>query len=118
MGLFDKFMNAIGFASEEDLERMQFPEKNKHKMQKTATLQNQYDLSQTHEKDIISFSPSSQEEVMNIVEFLKNGASAKIDLAEFSYQDLLRAIDFLEGASFALGITPVFQDDHTVILEQ
>lgn len=116
MGFFDKFMNAIGFASDEDLENMQNRVSQKEKTPPKA-IQNEYNFNQAKGKDIISFSPTTQEEVENIVEFLKNGASVKVDLSGFCESDIFRAIDFLQGASFALSICPVFEDDHTVILE-
>ena len=117
MGFFDKFMNALGFASESDLENMKNRAAGKEKLAPQPPIQSEYNFNQTKGKDIISFSPTTQEEVENIVEFLKNGASVKVDLSEFCEADLFRAIDFLQGAAFALSICPIFEDDHTVILE-
>ena len=118
MGFFDKFMNALGFASEADLENMENRKMTKDNPPAQSPIQSEYNFNQTKGKDIISFSPATQEEVENIVEFLKNGASVKIDLSEFCEADLFRALDFLQGAAFALSICPVFEDEHTVILEQ
>lgn len=119
MGIFDKFMNALGFASETDLEEMQNARnKTKQPKQNQPSPQNQYILKNSKDPNTLDFAPCSQEEVFGIARFLKNGASVRIDFSAFEKADLLRAIDFLEGVCFMLDLKPNFLGERVVELIQ
>lgn len=119
MGIFDKFMHAIGFASDEELEAMD----TKHKKTKTPpkksnTIQNEYVLKTASNPNIVDFTPSSQDEIIQIIELMKKGASVRIKLSHFDNDSLYRAVDFLQGACLVLEIQPKFLKGETIELVQ
>ena len=119
MGIFDKFMRAIGFASDEELEEMQHKDNTKPKPEKKqSAVKNKYLLKDDSNPNIVDFSPSSQEEVIQIIELMKKGASVRIDLQNFEDDALYRAVDFLQGACQVLEINPRFLKDEKIELIQ
>ena len=118
MGIFDKFMRALGFASDEELEEMDHKEKPKKKQKKQATLQNEYVLKEDSNPNIVEFAPSSQKEVVQIVELMKQGASVRISFKNLEDDALHRAVDFLQGACQVLEIEPKFLKNEVVELIQ
>ena len=118
MGIFDKFMRALGFASDEELEEMAHREKPKKKPKKQSTLQNEYVLKKDTNPNIVDFAPSNQKEVVQIVELMKQGASVKISFKNLEDEALHRAVDFLQGACQVLEIQPRFLKNEEVELIQ
>ena len=102
MGLFDKFLHAIGFDSEDE-------EETKIKKSKNKEITNsKFDLSkvqnETKEKEeeieIKVFNPETQEDIQNCLLTLKGKKEAYINLENFSDEDEVRALDFISGALF------------------
>ena len=119
MGIFDKFMRAIGFASDEELEEMSKKEKPKKKpSKKESAIHNEYVLKHSSNPNVVEFSPSSQEEIIQIIELMKKGASVRICLSHFDDDALYRAVDFLQGACQVLEIEPNFLEGEIVELIQ
>lgn len=123
MGFFGKILNGLGFYSDEDLKELQ-----EKKLQKTnQTLQqtssqtllqpSTQNSQQMPLKTVTLFTPTTQKDVVEIVNLLKTGISARIDLKMFSGEDLIRAIDFLQGASYALNLEPIFENGTTILLK-
>ena len=54
----------------------------------------------------------------DIIEFLKNNASVRVDFANFSENDIYRAMDFIQGACYALGLKPKFESNKVFLIEQ
>ena len=118
MGIFDKFMRALGFASDKELEEMEHKEKPKKKPKKQTTLQNEYVLREDSNPNIVEFAPSNQKEVVQIVELMKQGASVRISFKNLEDDALHRAVDFLQGACQVLEIEPKFLQNEVVELIQ
>lgn len=119
MGIFDKFMRAIGFASDEELEEMSKKEKPKKRpSKKESAIHNEYVLKHASNPNVVEFSPSSQEEIIQIIELMKKGASVRICLSNFDDDALYRAVDFLQGACQVLEIEPNFLEGEIVELIQ
>lgn len=119
MGIFDKFMRALGFASDKELEEMEHKEKTKkNKPKKSTAIHNEYVLNENTNPNIVEFSPSSQKEVVQIVELMKQGASVRISFKNLEDDALHRAVDFLQGACQVLEIEPKFLKNEKVELIQ
>ena len=106
MGFFDKFMRALGFASEDEINELGQKRKKAPKDAPEKVLKNEYNLEA--DASISSFTPSSQEEVKQIAELVKSGVNVKINFVNFDKESFFRAIDFLDGFCYALDITPSF----------
>lgn len=121
MNFFDKLLQGIGFANEDEIEQIDSKIKEKKvKKVKHQKIQNTYTLNEQKSKDlsIMNLEPSNQNEVIILVDFLKNGASARVNLSRFSDSDLNRAIDFLQGACYVLNIEPIFEDNRKILFKQ
>lgn len=109
MGFFDKLLQGLGFEGEEEE-----PKKAKPKKEKVAqTARGQYVLSNKEETAVekptqrfYDVAPKSQEEVQMAVDFLKNGQSVRIDFTALPESAVFRAMDFVQGSAYALGIVP------------
>lgn len=127
MSFFDKFMNALGFASNSEVDKLanhhakndDLPATDKqHNNISTSTppLQTQpspapqQNLTECAQNQIAEFWPSNQQEIMQIIAYIKSGQTAKIGFDNFQETNKLRAMDFLQGACFALDICPNFED--------
>ena len=100
--------------SKEELKK----KKPKKKPKKQATLQNEYVLKEDSNPNIVEFAPSSQKEVVQIVELMKQGASVRISFKNLEDDALHRAVDFLQGACQVLEIEPKFLKNEVVELIQ
>lgn len=116
MGFFDKILSAIGFESDDD-EPKPSKEKKSKKEQITSA---KFDLSKSQEpeskelsrfgntkqekteEELEVFSPETQTDIENILTKVKNGDNALINLAAFSDEDRIRALDFISGALFIM----------------
>lgn len=116
MGFFDKILSAIGFESD-DNEPKPSKEKKSKKEQITSA---KFDLSKSQEpeskelsrfgntkqekteEELEVFSPETQTDIENILTKVKNGDNALINLAAFSDEDRIRALDFISGALFIM----------------
>lgn len=116
MGFFDKILSAIGFESDDDEPKPSKEKKNKKEQITSA----KFDLSKNQEsknkeltrfgntkqdkkeEELEVFSPETQSDIENILTKIKNGENALINLAAFSDEDRIRALDFISGALFIL----------------
>lgn len=116
MGFFDKILSAIGFESDDDEPKPNKDKKNKKEQITSA----KFDLSKNQEseskelsrfgntkqdkkeEELEVFSPETQSDIENILTKIKNGENALINLAAFSDEDRIRALDFISGALFIL----------------
>ena len=116
MGFFDKILSAIGFESDDDELKPSKEKKNKKEQITSA----KFDLSKSQEpeskelsrfgntkqekteEELEVFSPETQTDIENILTKVKNGDNALINLAAFSDEDRIRALDFISGALFIM----------------
>lgn len=116
MGFFDKILSAIGFESDDDEPKPGKEKKNKKEQITSA----KFDLSKSQEpeskelsrfgntkqekteEELEVFSPETQTDIENILTKVKNGDNALINLAAFSDEDRIRALDFISGALFIM----------------
>lgn len=116
MGFFDKILSAIGFESDDDEPKPSKEKKNKKEQITSA----KFDLSKSQEpeskelsrfgntkqekteEELEVFSPETQTDIENILTKVKNGDNALINLAAFSDEDRIRALDFISGALFIM----------------
>ena len=120
MGFFDKILSAIGFESEEeDVEYEEKPRAEKKRKREDLTSA-KFDLSkeiepssrelsrfgtnneEEDEEDLEIHTPESQSDIERLLIKVKNGENALINLANFSEEDRVRALDFISGALFLL----------------
>lgn len=117
MGFFDKILNALGFENEEEASPTPVKDKKKKKEKITKA---KFDLSKQqepedkelsrfgnkvstqNEDDLEIFSPETQSEIEEILIKVKNGENVLINLASFSDEDRIRALDFISGALFII----------------
>lgn len=117
MGFFDKILQGLGFEDDNETEKVVKVKKE----EPSKKIQNEYILNNTNtlkKSNIVEFSPKTQDEIFNIIEFLKNNASVRIDFANFPEPDIYRAMDFIQGACYALGLTPKFESNKVFLIEQ
>lgn len=118
MGFFGKILNVLGFYSDDDLKKLaEKKQANTQQKIKEHTVCNQPQTITQKQNAINLFTPSTQKEVVEIVNMLKSGASVRVDLKMFSGEDLIRAIDFLQGACYTLNIQPIFETGTTILLK-
>ena len=116
MGFFDKNLSAIGFESDDDEPKPSKEKKNKKEQITSA----KFNLSKSQEpeskelsrfgntkqekteEELEVFSPETQTDIENILTKVKNGDNALINLAAFSDEDRIRALDFISGALFIM----------------
>ncbi len=116
MGFFDKILSAIGFESDDDEPKPSKEKKNKKEQITSA----KFNLSKSQEpeskelsrfgntkqekteEELEVFSPETQTDIENILTKVKNGDNALINLAAFSDEDRIRALDFISGALFIM----------------
>ena len=116
MGFFDRILSAIGFESDDDAPKPSKEKKNKKEQITSA----KFDLSKRQEpeskelsrfvntkqekteEELEVFSPETQTDIENILTKVKNGDNALINLAAFSDEDRIRALDFISGALFIM----------------
>lgn len=116
MGFFDKILSAIGFESDDNEPKPSKEKKNKKEQITSA----KFDLSKSQEpeskelsrfgntkqekteEELEVFSPETQTDIENILTKVKNGDNALINLAAFSDEDRIRALDFISGALFIM----------------
>lgn len=116
MGFFDRILSAIGFESDDDKPKPSKEKKNKKEQITSA----KFDLSKRQEpeskelsrfgkskqekteEELEVFSPETQTDIENILIKVKNGDNALINLAAFSDEDRIRALDFISGALFIM----------------
>lgn len=116
MGFFDRILSAIGFESDDDAPKPSKEKKNKKEQITSA----KFDLSKRQEpeskelsrfgkskqekteEELEVFSPETQTDIENILTKVKNGDNALINLAAFSNEDRIRALDFISGALFIM----------------
>lgn len=116
MGFFDKILSAIGFESDDNEPKPSKEKKNKKEQITSA----KFNLSKSQEpeskelsrfgntkqekteEELEVFSPETQTDIENILTKIKNGDNALINLAAFSDEDRIRALDFISGALFIM----------------
>lgn len=116
MGFFDKILSAIGFESDDNEPKPSKEKKNKKEQITSA----KFNLSKSQEpeskelsrfgntkqekteEELEVFSPETQTDIENILTKVKNGDNALINLAAFSDEDRIRALDFISGALFIM----------------
>lgn len=116
MGFFDKILSAIGFESDDNEPKPSKQKKNKKEQITSA----KFNLSKSQEpeskelsrfgntkqekteEELEVFSPETQTDIENILTKVKNGDNALINLAAFSDEDRIRALDFISGALFIM----------------
>lgn len=116
MGFFDKILSAIGFESDDNEPKPSKEKKNKKEQITSA----KFNLSKSQEpeskelsrfgntkqekteEELEVFSPKTQTDIENILTKVKNGDNALINLAAFSDEDRIRALDFISGALFIM----------------
>lgn len=108
MSLLDKIFQGLGFEGETKPE----PILEQNQVEKTQVLQDKFDLSSKHEPELVEesglyeFKPKTQAEAKQAIDYLRDGFNIQIDFSGFSGSSLVRAMDFVQGASYALGATP------------
>lgn len=107
LSFFDKILQGLGFEGEtENLAQTEKP------AQKTDVLQNKFDLASQRQPEMqeetgaYEFAPKSQQEIMRAIDYLREQKSVQIDFSGFAGSSMLRAMDFAQGAAYALGIQP------------
>ena len=65
---------------------------------------NQFSSSQRKSGRVLNVKPENQGQVQASIDELKNGANIIIDLSLFESSDLIRALDFVSGACYCLGV--------------
>lgn len=117
MGFFDKILHGLGFEDENDEEKsIEIKKEEPNKKVKGEFILN--NATATKKSNVVDFSPKTQDEIFNIIEFLKNNASVRVDFANFSENDIYRAMDFIQGACYALGLKPKFESNKVFLIEQ
>ena len=92
MGFFDKFMRALGFASEDELSELAQKKEKTAQPAKEKVLKNEYNLETN--ANISYFTPSSQEEVKRIADLVKNRVNVKINFVNFDKDSFLGLLIF------------------------
>ncbi|MBR4407970.1 MAG: cell division protein SepF [Clostridia bacterium] len=105
MSFFDKILQGLGFEGEQ-------PKTPVQEEKKTEVLKNKFDLSAElppafdEACGVYEFTPKNQEEVQKAIDFLKQGKSVQINFSAFLGSSMIRAMDFVQGACYALGVRP------------
>ena len=101
MGFFNGILRGLGFEGE------QKPKEEKPEVKDSSVYENkgaEYDLTAKEKDDKpVSFAPTSEQQVQDIVDSLKSGKDAIVDLKNLDAKEYTRALDFLSGAIYALG---------------
>lgn len=125
MGFFNKILKGLGFEDEEVVEPKKINRKEK-KSKDSSKVTATYNLNEIEEdkkieniaisvekkeeqKDEINsdfehIKVLSQSEIQSVILKLKNGAKILINLEKLSDNDIIRSLDFLTGAVFALNL--------------
>ena len=94
-------MRGLGFEGQEK------PKEEKIETKDSSVYENkgaEYDLTkQKEETKPLTFAPTSEKEVQNIVDELKSGKDVIVDLKNLDTKEYIRALDFMSGAVYVLG---------------
>lgn len=101
MGIFDRFLKAIGFEEKDETETVTEKEVPKKKEKKQELPLAKFDLREKRSNPK-TYYPSSQEEIEEVVGFYAGGENVDVDLSKFSEDDKEHIIDFLSGATCAI----------------
>ena len=99
MGIFDKFLKAVGF-EDEDYEREPKEKVKKEKKQEIPSAKFNLKDQKTEEK---TYFPTNQSELEQIVKHFVKSDSIVVDFSKFENEKRENAISFVSGAAFALG---------------
>ena len=103
MGLFDKFLRALGFDGEEEKEKEVKKNKNADITNSKFNLSKvQENEEETAEEETKVFTPETQEDIQDCLTKIENTNESYINLENFSDEDQIRALDFISGALFIL----------------
>jgi len=134
MGFLNKILKSLGF---EDEKKYKKPKKIKEKKQKTnknitASFNLQKDeieekpLKHNYEQEKIEHEENiglevvkvkSQPEVQAVINKIKNGGKILINIENLSKDDIVRSLDFLSGAVFALNLSMQKIDDKIYLIQ-
>ena len=133
MGFFNKFLKGLGFEEEGESPKKV---KNKEKKEKVKPVKASFDLEQNLEKVNVSkeikteipepshhssaleiIKVKSQLEVQDVIIRIRNGEKVLINMSSLSDQDIVRSLDFLTGAVFALGYSMQKVDDRIYLIQ-
>lgn len=139
MGFFDKILKGLGFEDEEEhiqKEPKEKVKKNKKQKSVTATFNlneletdnkkestqevQQSSNSETHTNPASDFEVikvATQTEVQQVINKLKNGNKILLNTEELVGQDLVRSLDFLTGAVFALNLKMQKLDEKLYLIQ-
>lgn len=141
MGLFDKILKGLGFQDDESEEKPKPVKKQQKKVQEKPVFAS-FDLNKEETKPqempeeivdepVVDYNEqkvsssqslnvikvSGQEDVQDVILKIKQGESLIINMSDLSSQDLIRSLDFLTGALFALE-KPIQKIDDAIFLVQ
>ena len=101
MGFFSGILRGLGFEGE------QKPKEEKQEVKDISVYENkgaEFDLTEKEKDDKpVSFAPTSEKQVQDVVDSLKSGKDAIVDLKNLDAKEYIRALDFLSGAIYVLG---------------
>lgn len=120
MGFFDKILQGLGFEGNNEpvqkkVKKQKVTEDTysglgaEYNFNKEKELEKQQEMAieEEVEKDtntgVIMKNPTTQSDVQDIIDEIKNGATIIVNLTGFSAPDRIRALDFLAGALYTLG---------------
>lgn len=98
MGFINGLFKTLGFESEENIGKKE----TKQVSIKTSKNNAEYDLKKEEEQKIV-VCPVNQSDIQKITDMLVDGKNVSVNLEKLSSAEYVRALDFLSGATYALG---------------
>lgn len=140
MGLFDKFLKSLGFEDEEEKEEKEpkpkknIKEKKHNKVSATFNLNEDESITKTQnqinelqnkigeniKEETLEFElikVKSQIDVQEVICKLRQGKSVLINLENLNETDVIRSLDFLTGAVFALELKMQKVDENMYLIK-
>lgn len=128
MGLFDKFMGALGFEkSGEPKKKKKNQEIDKYSNfnlhERSCPAQDSFsrftDINIGVEQNLILFEPKTHKDVQSAVDCLRQNQSVLMNLAGIDGEDMQRILDFLSGAIYGLnGSILRYQQDSFILMPE
>ena len=115
MGIFDKFLKAIGFEDENEVAEKEKAKEKKEKKQEIPTAKFNLKDQKTEEE---TYFPASQGEVEQIIKRFSKTNSMVVDFSKFETNKKENAISFVSGAAFALGGTVKKVGENTYLMSR
>ena len=115
MGIFDKFLKAIGFEDENEIVEEEKPKTKKEKKQEIPTAKFNLKGQKTEEK---TYFPQNQSEIELIIKSFSKSDSIVVDFSKYTQEERENAISFISGATFALGGTVKKVGEHTYLMSR